>query len=375
MAGFDDPLPLPSTLTGSAGGAGARTDASSMGDWDPDRARRGYTNHIPAVLGQPRAGNEAAFALPVPSARPATSAGAGALSPAALGLLARINAADYLTASLDSREPGFAEVYDALLVPQWSTPFGRLLLSVFLTLPRLAGQQMLDVACGTGYPTLELARFLAQDCDVAGLDPWEEAILLARRRASDEWLRNVSFVCADVLEHGLPDGAFDTITCNLGLSSFADPVAALGAMWRLLRPGGQMVLTMPLQSTMREFLDTYYLTLRDLRLGTSQQALMGEINARPTIEHARQLVERAGFEVARVVTDSFALHYPGPRAFFTSPLIQTLYLSGWREHVPDLTVRRLVFNEVERRLQARAEATGGELVMTVPMLCLSAVRV
>jgi hypothetical protein len=47
---------------------------------------------------------------------------------------------------------------------------------------------------------------------------------------------------------------------------------------------------------------------------------------------------------------------------------------NWRAIIPDLTVRRLVFNEVERRLTARAQANGGELTMTVPALCVSATR-
>jgi hypothetical protein len=39
-----------------------------------------------------------------------------------------------------------------------------------------------------------------------------------------------------------------------------------------------------------------------------------------------------------------------------------------------MTIRRLVFNEVERRLRVRTQANGGELVMHVPMLCISAER-
>jgi hypothetical protein len=39
-----------------------------------------------------------------------------------------------------------------------------------------------------------------------------------------------------------------------------------------------------------------------------------------------------------------------------------------------MTMRRLVFNEVERRLSARAAASGGELQITVPMVCLVARR-
>jgi hypothetical protein len=125
---------------------------------------------------------------------------------------------------------------------------------------------------------------------------------------------------------------------------------------------------------MREFLDTYYLTLRDLGLDGYARVLTQQIATHPTIEDMRRLAEHAGFEVRRVAAGSFTLRFPTPRAFLNSPTIQTTYMAGWRDLVADMTVRRLVFNELERRLAARARANGGELIMTVPMLCLSAVR-
>lgn len=352
-------------------GAGSLGD-DDWGDWDPDRARRGYTGHVRALrdldLTLPR---DPMIDLPIPHGG---APGPAPLSPAGLAAAARAETEDYLTLAYDLRDPGFAELYDTVIIPQWSTPFGRLLLSVFLTLPRDPGCQVLDVACGTGYPTLELARFLGQDCDVAGIDTWEEAIHIARRRATEGWLRNVTFLPADILASGLPDRGFDIVTCNLGLTSFADRPAALGAMWRLLRPGGHLLLTIPLQSAMREFLDTYYLTLRDLHLDTFQKTFGQQVAARPTVEATRTLVERAGFELRRAATDNFTLRFPSAQAFLRSPVIQTTYMASWRSIVPDLTVRRLVFNEVERRLTVRAEANGGELSMTIPMLCLYAVR-
>jgi demethylmenaquinone methyltransferase/2-methoxy-6-polyprenyl-1,4-benzoquinol methylase len=363
MGRFDERKRQPFSLD-----AGADWD-----DWDPSRAREGYTGHIRALrqIGQP---HDPALQPPTPLSGPLAPSGSRGLSAAAQAIVARAEREDYLTVAHDLREPGFAEVYDALLAPQWSAPFARLLLSVFLTLPRARGAQVLDVACGAGIPTLDLARFLGADCDLAGLDLWDEAIHLARRKAADEWLRNVAFVIADVVASGLPEDTFDTITCNLGLGSFADRPAALGAMRSLLRPQGQLLLTTPLQSALREFLDSYYLTLRDLKLEQALRDLTRLIDARPTTDVVRQLVEQAGFKVQRAVTDAFALRFADSGAFFHSLLIQTTYLDEWRALLPDVTIRRLVFNEVERRLRDRAAANGGELVMTVPMLCLSAVR-
>ncbi len=365
MAPFDNRLPP----LGSLGGGQGDDD---WDDWDPSRARLGYTGRMGALkwMGP---GAHGAIDLPDPSLTRPPSGGNG-LSPAALAISARADTEDYLTVTYDIHEPGFAELYDALIMPQWSAPFGRLLLSAFLTLSRESGWQGLDVACGTGFPTLELAQYIGQDCDLAGIDTWEEAIAVAIRKGRDAWLRNVTFLVADVMRSGLPEGSFDAITCNLGLTSFADREGALGAMWRLLRPRGHILLTMPLQSAMREFLDIYYLTLRDLKLGDYQRLFAEQIAQRPTVAEARKQMERAGFQPLREVTDTFTMRFPSPLAFLRSPIIQTTYMLGWRSIISDLTVRRLVFNEVERRLTTRMQVNGGELAMTIPMLCLVGMR-
>lgn len=372
MGAFDDRQPPRGPLGGLGGLGGPRGGGASWDDWDPSNARRGYTEKMGAL------GGLSSVYGPIDLPEPAmarSSTDAKALSPAALALSARADTEDYLSVTYDVREPGFAELYDAVIEPQWSVPFGRLLLSVFLTLPRDTGWQGLDVACGSGYPTLELARHTGQDSDIAGIDIWEDAIVLARRKASESWLRNVTFLVADVTKSGLPASSFDVITCNLGLNSFADRAAALRAMWRLTRPRGRLLLTTPTQSAMREFLDTYYLTLRDLKLGDYQRGFERQIMLRPTADGVRTLLEHAGFQIERVVTDTFTLRYPTPRAFLRSPLVQTTFMASWRGIIPDMTMRRLVFNEVERRLEVRAAANGGELTMTVPMLCIVGLRV
>ncbi len=367
MGPFDNRMPPRGPLGGAAG------SGDDWDDWDPTRARLGYTGRMGALPWTPTGSQGAGDRSDLAGAQRRGSGG-DALSPTALALSARADTEDYLTVNYDVREPGFAELYDALIAPQWSEPFGRLLLSAFLTLPRESGWQGLDVACGAGYPTLELARHIGQDCDLAGIDIWEEAIALATRKARDAWLRNVTFLVADIQQSGLPEGTFDAITCNLGLTSFADRGGALWAMWRLLRPRGHILLTTPLQSAMREFLDIYYLTLRDLKLGDYQRALAQQIALRPTIAETRRLMERAGFQIVREVTDTFTLRFPTPLSFLRSPLIQTTYMLGWRSIIPDLTIRRLVFNEVERRLEARTRVNGGELTLTTPMLCLVGAR-
>src|SRR5581483_9548524 len=183
MAGYDNRYP-------PLGPVGGQSGDQDWDDWDPTRARSGYTSYVPAI-GNPLLSSMPGLDLPAPVSRSRPSAGQQSLSPAGLAVSARAEVEDYLTVRYDVREPGFVELYEAVFVPQWSRPFGQLLLSVLLTLQRDSGWQLLDVGCATGYPTLELARFLGQDCDLAGIDIWEEAVLFARRRAAEEWLRNV----------------------------------------------------------------------------------------------------------------------------------------------------------------------------------------
>ncbi len=285
----------------------------------------------------------------------------------------RFATADYLTATYDPNVPGVPELHDAVVVPQWSKPFGEILLSQLLVIPRPASPQVLDVACGTGYPTLDIARFLGQSADVAGLDIWPAAIEFAKRKASAEWLRNVTFLTGDIGKAQLPEDHFDIITCNIGYTSFADRARSLAAMTRLTVPGGWLLLTTPLQTAFREFLDLYHRVLTELQLTACVDALVALVKGRPTIASVRSAVERTGMLIDREVADSFTLSFVNAQDFLTSPIIALGFMVGWRAIVPDLALRRLVFNEITRRLDAHANAKGG-LRFEIPVLCLCARR-
>lgn len=320
------------------------------------------------------------FAAPPPAPPPAPESlvaplpgGPPAVAPLLAEAAARFANADYLTATFDLNEPGMVDLYEAVVVPQWSRPFGAMLLSQLLVTQRPGGAHVLDVACGPGYPTLEIARFLGQDADIVGLDLWGAAIERGRRLATDGWLRQVKFLHGDILHTQLPELHFDLITCNLGYTSFADRGRALAVMARLTRPGGSLLLTTPLQTAFRAFLDLYHVVLSDLQLTNCVDALLALVKGRPTIASTRAAIERTGMVVEREVTERCVLTFTDARDFFTSPVIALSFLPGWRAIVPDLALRRVVFNEVERRLNARA-AVEGHLTFDVPMLCLGARR-
>ena len=277
----------------------------------------------------------------------------------------------YLERSYDFTSPAVAELYDRAVVPIWSAPFGRMLLSAFQAHTIQPGWQVIDVACGTGYPTLEIARLLGRDGDVAGIDIWNAGIARARAKAEALRLDNASFLVADVAGCDLPEHAFDLALCNLGLTNFAQPEAALKGIVRLLQPNGTLILTTNLQGTMQEFFEIYRAVLNDLGLLDLSWDVERVMSLQPTLERAEALLDMAGFTVDQTISDHFTLEFPNGSTFLRSPLVGLSALHTWRKVISDVELRRVIFHEIERRLNARAAALG-RLDLTIPMLSITA---
>jgi SAM-dependent methyltransferase len=105
-------------------------------------------------------------------------------------------------------------------------------------LPHLReGQRLLDVGCGPGTITADLAARVAPG-QVTGLDAEASMTERAAGVAADRGLTNVDFEVGDV--HALPfaDATFDVVHAHQVLQHLADPVRALREMRRVCRSGG-----------------------------------------------------------------------------------------------------------------------------------------
>jgi len=105
-------------------------------------------------------------------------------------------------------------------------------------LPHLrAGQTLLDVGCGPGTITADLALLVAPG-DVVGVDASADVVALAQEHAAGLGLGNLRFEVGDLFALGYPDATFDVIHLHQVLQHLADPVAALVELRRVLRPDG-----------------------------------------------------------------------------------------------------------------------------------------
>lgn len=105
---------------------------------------------------------------------------------------------------------------------------------------RGGARHVLDVATGTGDLAFTLAS-LAPDADVLGVDFAEPMLELARSKARARRAR-VRFEVGDGTALGYPDDSFDAVTIAYGLRNFDDLDGGLREFWRVLRPGGRLVV-------------------------------------------------------------------------------------------------------------------------------------
>jgi SAM-dependent methyltransferase len=102
------------------------------------------------------------------------------------------------------------------------------------------GERVLDVGCGCGQTSIELARRVGSSGFVQGLDISGPMLEDARRRARETKLENTEFVQADAQTHPFGDDAFDLVFSRFGVMFFADPPAAFANLRSALKPGGRL---------------------------------------------------------------------------------------------------------------------------------------
>jgi SAM-dependent methyltransferase len=105
-------------------------------------------------------------------------------------------------------------------------------------LPHLRpGLSLLDIGCGPGTITADLAELVAPS-QVIGLDAADDVIAQATAYAAERGVAHLRFEVGDLFHLPYPDGAFDVIHLHQVLQHLADPVAGLTELRRVLADGG-----------------------------------------------------------------------------------------------------------------------------------------
>lgn len=103
------------------------------------------------------------------------------------------------------------------------------------------GDDVVDIGCGTGKPTRDIAR-LVQPGSVLGIDLSASMLERARRVSADEGLANVRYTQADAQVHPFEEDSVDVAFSSFCAMFFNDHVAAFTNIGRAVRPAGRLAL-------------------------------------------------------------------------------------------------------------------------------------
>ena len=135
-----------------------------------------------------------------------------------------------------NERPGERWVEASALLDDQLAPFG---LAVMERVAPRAGERVLDVGCGCGQTTFQLAERVGATGAVVGLDISAPMLALARRRAEEAGTKGVRFIEGDAQVASFSE-RFDLAFSRFGVMFFEDPAAAFTNLREALVPGGRL---------------------------------------------------------------------------------------------------------------------------------------
>lgn len=167
------------------------------------------------------------------------------------------------------------------------------------------GQAVLDLAGGTGDLAREFSKKVGSKGQVILADINHAMLTQGRARLTDQGIIHpLTFVQADAENLPFPDDSFDCISMAFGLRNVTDKLQALQSMWRVLKPGGKVLIlefSKPLPG-LKSIYDAYSFhvipPLGEWICGDreSYQYLVESIRMHPDQATLKQMMMDSGFE-------------------------------------------------------------------------------
>ena len=275
----------------------------------------------------------------------------------------------YLETKYNLRDPNLISVIDDL--PLWSAPFGLKLLN---TINFRNNINVLDIGSGFGFPIIELSQRLGKKCKLFGIEPWKEAVRRIKLKIKMLEIKNVKMIVGNAESLNFEDEFFDLIVSNNGINNVENEKQVLAEIGRVAKPGAQMVLTVNLPETMKEFYEIYENVLEEMGKLTEIDKLKQHIlKKRKPLDHTLDSITRVDFQILNVFEDSFELRFKDGSAMLNHFLIKFAFLEPWKNILTKKDIED-IFKKVERKLNKSAEKNG-TLNLSVPWVCINCCKI
>ncbi len=243
--------------------------------------------------------------------------------------------ADEIVRGLWERDAKTWEVY-------WVPIFRRFAHDLILDSKVSRGQIVLDIGTGTGVAAFEAARQAKPDGFVFGTDRLRPMTALAKAKAAERSVRNIRFIQMDQRRIFFPDGTFDRVTSNCGVSyvGFHETVAEV---FRVLREGGLFIYNdwhmkdVPQFKVFSEILEQYRTSKpsRALRIQrTALAALEKSGNREMNLQGQLRGLRMSGFKRVAVRHRIYKISLPSLEAYLIGRLKRTSLRQELKELSP-----------------------------------------
>ena len=172
-----------------------------------------------------------------------------------------------------------------------------------------SGQQILDVACGTGDSTIAIAKAAAAGSRIIGADISEGMMALVMEKAAREGVHErIRLEVADGEDLPFAEDSFHRVTCAFGIRNFEHKELGLKEFLRVLKPSGKAVileLSVPGNKVLRRLYDLYFLHVLPWVGGilsgdkAAYKYLPASVHAFPAPDVFCAMMQRAGFREVR----------------------------------------------------------------------------
>jgi arsenite methyltransferase len=272
----------------------------------------------------------------------------------------------YLSDKIDLT--GAIDVFDE--VPLWSAPFGLKILEYIEYKPNIS---VIDIGFGAGFPLTEIALRLGNGSKVYGIDPWKEAIERVNRKIFYYQIRNIELFEGVAENIPLKDNSIDLIVSNNGLNNVQDLEKSLSECYRIMKKGGQFVMTVNLEHSMFEFYNQLEIVLKEMKLDDEIEKMHQHItHKRKPLDELVKLINKHGFAIKDLEHDQFDYRFAHANALFSHYFIRLAFMDSWIEFLPSSKLG-LIFDKVEKRLDALAKAHG-VVKLSIPFVVINSTK-
>ena len=244
------------------------------------------------------------------------------------------------------------EQYERYLVPAMFAPWASDLVELAAPQP---GERVLDVACGTGVVARLMAPQVGVTGKVVGLDFSAERLSVARSQTPSQGAE-VEWREGDAMTLPFADAEFNLVCCHQGLQFFPDRLAAIREMFRVLIPGGRLLLSV--WRSIEHHPDAVAMAAALQRHVSAEAAsVRNEIFSLGDAETIEGLLDEAGFREIVIRPIIKTLSFPSAEAFTTRYISAVGPLARMVSEVDDIT-RTAILEDMSVALQSYINSDG-----------------